>query len=309
MRGCCRAEAVETAIKAARKWAYTVKGVPDDKAEILVFNENFHGRTTTIVGFSSEPQYRAGFGPFAPGFRLLPYGDIEAVRQAIGPHTAAILIEPIQGEGGIIIPPDGHLAALRRVCDEHRVLLIADEIQSGLGRTGKMFAYEHEAIRPDMVILGKALSGGMYPVSVVLADDEVMDVFKPGDHGSTYGGNPLAAAVGRAALRVLVEENLIERSAQLGRTMMERLQGIDSPHIKEIRGRGLWVGIELHAAAGGARRFCESLQHEGVLCKETHEHVIRIAPPLTISRQDLDYGLERIEAVLSGDRVLQPAGG
>jgi len=302
------AEAVETAIKAARKWAYTIKKVPDDRAEILVFNENFHGRTTTIVGFSSEAQYRRGFGPFSPGFKLLPYGDIEAVEAAMHPNVAAILIEPVQGEGGIIIPPKGYFPALRQIADDQRVLLIADEIQSGLGRTGKMFAYEHEGIRPDMVILGKALSGGMYPVSVVLSEDEIMDVFRPGDHGSTYGGNPLAAAVARAALRVLVEERLVDNSAHLGKYMMERLEAMESPLVKEIRGRGLWAGIELHPEAGGARIYCEALQGRGVLCKETHEHVIRIAPPLMISRQDLDYGLDRIVAVLSAETVAQPTG-
>jgi ornithine--oxo-acid transaminase len=293
------AEAVETAIKAARKWAYTVKGVASGEAEILVFDQNFHGRTTTIVGFSSESQYQDGFGPFTPGFRILPYGDADAVARAITPNTAAILIEPIQGEGGIIVPPDGYLRELRRLADEHRVLLMLDEIQSGLGRTGRMFAYEHEGIRPDVLILGKALSGGLYPVSVVLADDEVMGVFHPGDHGSTYGGNPLGAAVARAALRVLVEEDLVRKSAQLGAYLIERLRAVDTPHVKEVRGKGLWVGVELHAAAGGARRFCEALQHRGLLCKETHEHVIRIAPPLVITRDEVDWALERIEEVLT----------
>ena len=293
------AEAVETAIKAARKWAYTVKGVPDGEAEILVFDQNFHGRTTTVVGFSSEEQYKRGFGPFTPGFRILPYGDAEAVAAAITPNTAAVLIEPIQGEGGIIIPPDGYLAELRRLTTENRVLLITDEIQSGLGRTGKLFAYEHEGIRPDIVILGKALSGGVYPVSAILADEEVMGVFHPGDHGSTYGGNPLGAAVGRAALAALVEEGMVENSAELGAYMLGRLSALDSPHVKEIRGRGLWIGIELHPEAGGARRFCEALQRDGVLCKETHDHVIRFAPPLVISREEVDWALERLERVLT----------
>ncbi len=292
------AEAVETAIKAARKWAYTVKGVPDDQAEILVFENNFHGRTTTIVGFSSEPQYRANFGPFAAGFRILPFGDIEAVRAAIGPNTAAVLFEPIQGEGGIIIPPDGYLTQLRQLTDEHRVLLIADEIQSGLGRTGRMLACDHEQVRPDMVVLGKALSGGFYPVSAVLADDEVMDVFTPGDHGSTYGGNPVAAAVGCAALDVIVDEKLVERSAELGDYLIQGLGRLESPRVKEIRGRGLWVAIELHPEAGGARRFCEQLQRQGLLCKETREHVIRLAPPLVITREQIDWALERIAGVL-----------
>ena len=301
------AEAVETAIKAARKWAYTVKGVPYNQAEILVFSQNFHGRTTTIVGFSSDEQYRSGFGPFAPGFVLLEYGDIQAVRDAMNPNVAGVLIEPIQGEGGIIIPPDGYLAEISNLCREHSALLMMDEIQSGLGRTGKMFAYEYENIRPDVLILGKALSGGLYPVSVMLADNEVMDVFTPGDHGSTFGGNPVAAAVGRAALDVIVEERLVENSATQGAYLIERLAELDSDLVKEIRGRGLWVGIELHPEAGGARRFCEALQREGMLCKETHEHVIRIAPPLVIQREDLDWAIDEIIGVLSGDRELQAA--
>ena len=297
------AEAVETAIKAARKWAYTVKGVPADQAEILVFTENFHGRTTTIVGFSSEDQYKSGFGPFTPGFKILPYGDAEAAREAMSPNVAAILVEPIQGEGGIIVPPAGFLRRLREMTREHNALLVTDEIQSGLGRTGKFFAYEHEDIRPDIVIIGKALSGGLYPVSAILADDEIMSVFKPGDHGSTYGGNPVGAAVARAALAVLVDEKLVENSAELGTYAVERLQRLDSPHIKEVRGVGLWIGLELHPSAGGARRFCEALQHRGLLCKETHEHVIRVAPPLTISRGELDWALDNLEAVLGGEAV------
>ncbi len=295
------AEAVETAIKAARKWAYKVKGVEKDHARILVFDNNFHGRTTTIVGFSSEEQYRDGFGPFTPGFELLPYGDAAAVEQALEAaqgNVAAILIEPIQGEGGIIVPPDGYLTRLRELSIEHKCLLILDEIQSGLGRTGKLFAYEHEGIRPDIVIIGKALSGGFYPVSAMLSDDEVMDVFRPGDHGSTYGGNPVAAAVATAALEVLVDEGLVERSARLGEHLMDRLRGFDSPHIREIRGKGLWVGIELHPEAGGARRFCEELRALGLLCKETHDHVIRLAPPLVIEKKDLDWALERLATVL-----------
>lgn len=293
------AEAVETAIKAARKWGYTVKGIDEGQAEILVFSNNFHGRTTAIVGFSSEPQYRHGFGPFPPGFRILPYGDAAAVRRAMNDRVAAVLVEPIQGEGGIIVPPKGYLAELRAITREHNALLICDEIQAGLGRTGKLFAYQHEGIQPDIVILGKALSGGVYPVSAIVATEEVMGVFHPGDHGSTYGGNPLAAAVARAALKVLVDEKLIERSAQLGEYMYTRLSTIVSPHIKEVRGKGLWIGIELHPEAGGARRFCEALQKEGLLCKETHDHVIRIAPPLTISQEDLDWAIERLERVLT----------
>ena len=293
------AEAVETAIKAARKWAYTVKGVARDRAEILVFSNNFHGRTTTIVGFSSDSQYRDGFGPFTPGFRILPYGDFEAVAEAMHAEVAAVLIEPIQGEGGIIVPPDGYLRHLRELTEKHGALLMMDEIQSGLGRTGKLFAYQHEDIRPDVVILGKALSGGLYPVSAVLADDEVMGVFHPGDHGSTYGGNPVAAAVATTALEVLVEEGLIARSESLGRMAIERLRSLDSAHVKEVRGRGLWIGIELHPEAGGARRFCEALQRQSVLCKETHDHVIRIAPPLVITREELEWALGKIEAVLT----------
>lgn len=293
------AEAVETAIKAARKWAYTVKGVAADEAEILVFDNNFHGRTTTIVGFSSDAQTRAGFGPFTPGFRRLPFGDADAVAAAMTPNVAAVLVEPIQGEAGVLIPPDGYLKRLREITREHNALLITDEIQSGLGRTGRMLAYEHEEIRPDIVILGKALSGGAYPVSAIVADDEVMGVFKPGDHGSTYGGNPLGAAVARTALRVLVEEGLVENSARLGAYALERLQRLESPHVREIRGRGLWIGIELKPEAGRARRFCEALMAEGMLCKETHEHVIRIAPPLVITGEELDWALERVERVLT----------
>jgi ornithine--oxo-acid transaminase len=296
------AEGVETAIKAARNWAYTVKGVPDGKAEILVFENNFHGRTTTIVGFSSEATYRNGFGPYAPGFRLLPYGDAAAVERALeenGPNVAAVMVEPIQGEAGIIIPPDGFLAQLRELTRRHHALLVTDEIQSGLGRTGKLFAYQHEGIRPDVVIVGKALSGGFYPVSGILADDAVMAAWKRGQHGSTFGGNPLAAAVASAALRVLIDEKMIENAAVLGPYFLERLHRIDSRHIKEVRGRGLWIGIELHREAGGARRFCEALQTEGLLCKETHDHVIRIAPPLVIKREQIDWAMERLERVLT----------
>ncbi len=291
------AEAVETAIKAARKWGYTVKGIPENQAEILAFSGNFHGRTTTIISFSDEPQYREGFGPFTPGFRVLPYGDLEAVRRAMHANVAAVLVEPIQGESGIHIPPQGFLKGLAALCRESRSLLIADEIQSGLGRTGKLFAYEHEGIRPDLVIVGKALSGGFYPVSAILADEDVMGVFRPGDHGSTFGGNPLAAAVARAALRVLIEEGMIENSARLGQYFLERLRTLKHPHIREVRGRGLWIGVELVPEAGGARRYCEALARKGLLCKETHVHTIRFAPPLVITREDLDWAFERVEAV------------
>jgi ornithine--oxo-acid transaminase len=293
------AEAVETAVKAARKWGYTVKGIPEDQAEIIVFSGNFHGRTTTIVSFSSDPAYRYGFGPFTPGFTILPFGDIEAVKAAMNPNVCAILVEPIQGEAGIVAPPEGFLKQLRELTTAHNSLLVCDEIQSGLGRTGKLFAYEHDGIRPDIVIIGKALSGGMYPVSAILADDDVMGVFKPGEHGSTYGGNPLGAAVAREALKVIVEEKMVERSAELGEYFMQRLTAINSPHVELIRGKGLWIGIVLTPEAGGARRFCEALQNEGMLCKETHENVIRVAPPLTVTREEIDWAAERIEKVLT----------
>jgi ornithine--oxo-acid transaminase len=290
------AEAVETAVKAARRWGYRVKGIPDGKAEIIVCANNFHGRTTTIVSFSSDEQYRDGFGPFTPGFKIIPFGDANALRDAITPNTCAFLVEPIQGEAGINIPPAGYLKAVSEICRQNRVLLIADEIQAGLGRTGKLFAFEHEGIRPDAVIIGKALAGGFYPVSAVLASKEVLGVFGPGDHGSTFGGNPLACAVARAALRVLVDEKLIERSAELGGYFLAKLRGLHSPHIKEVRGRGMWIGIELNKPA---RPFCEALKQLGVLCKETHDVVIRIAPPLVITREEIDWAVERIEKVLT----------
>jgi len=293
------AEAVETAVKLARKWGQTVKGVPAAQGEILVFDNNFHGRTTTIVGFSSSAQYREGFGPFAGGYRLLPFGDADAVRTAMNERTVAVLVEPIQGEAGIVVPPARYLAELRELTERHNALLITDEIQSGLGRTGALFAYQHDGIRPDIVTLGKALSGGFYPVSGILADSALMNVFKPGDHGSTFGGNPLGAAVAREALKVLVEERMIENSAKLGADALERLRAIRSPHVQEVRGRGLWIGIELKPEAGGARRFCEQLATEGILCKETHTHVIRVSPPLVISRQELDWALDRFEKVLT----------
>jgi len=293
------AEAVETAVKAARKWGYTVKGIAEDQAEILVFDGNFHGRTTTIVSFSADEEYRFGFGPFTPGFRILPYGDLKAVRRAMNPNVCAVLVEPIQGEAGIVAPPEGFLAGLRELTTEHNSLLVCDEIQSGLGRTGRLFAYEHENVRPDIVIIGKALSGGMYPVSAILADDEIMGVFHPGEHGSTYGGNPLGAAVAREALKVLVEEDLLSRSAELGDVFMDQLRTIDSDHIELIRGKGLWIGIVLKPSAGGARRFCEALQAKGLLCKETHETVIRVAPPLTISLDEINWAVEQIREVLT----------
>jgi ornithine--oxo-acid transaminase len=290
------AEAVETAIKAARKWGYKVKGIADGKAEIIVCANNFHGRTTTVISFSTDEQYRDGFGPFTPGFKIIPFGDADALRDAITPNTCAFLVEPIQGEAGIIIPPAGFLKQAEEICRKNHVLLIADEIQSGLGRTGKLFAYMHEGIQPDAVIIGKALAGGFYPVSAVLASKEVLGVFHPGDHGSTFGGNPLGCAVARAALRVLVEEKLIERSAELGDYFLKKLQGLNSPHIKGVRGKGLWIGIELNTPA---RPFCEALKQLGVLCKETHDVVIRIAPPLVITKAEIDWAFERIATVLA----------
>ncbi|MBI3475414.1 MAG: ornithine--oxo-acid transaminase [Acidobacteria bacterium] len=289
------AEAVETAVKAARKWGHKVKGIPENKAEIIVCANNFHGRTVTIVSFSTDEQYRDGFGPFTPGFKIIPYGDAAALRQAITPDTCAFLVEPIQGEAGIVIPPAGFLKEAAVICRENRVLFIADEIQSGLGRTGKLFAFMHEDIRPDAVIVGKALSGGFYPVSAVLASKEVLGVFNPGDHGSTFGGNPLACAVARAALRVLVEERLPERSAELGAYFLAQLKTLRSAGLKEVRGRGLWIAIEMH---GMARPYCEALKDEGILCKETHDHVIRIAPPLTITREEIDWAVARIQKVI-----------
>ena len=293
------AEAVESAIKAVRKWGYEIKQVPDGQAEIIVCANNFHGRTLTIVGFSTEEQYRQGYAPFTPGFKIIPFGDAEALEQAITPNTVGFLVEPIQGEGGVIVPPTGYLKDARRICDENNVMLILDEIQTGLGRTGKLFAEEHDGIEADLTIIGKALSGGFYPISAVLSNKEVLGVFKPGDHGSTFGGNPLACAVARAALKVLTEENLIENSANLGSYMMDRLREIPSLHVKEIRGKGLMIGVELHRQAGGARRFCEALQSKGLLCKETHQHVLRIAPPLIIQKPDIDWALERIADVLT----------
>lgn len=293
------AEAVETAIKAARKWGYKVKGVADGQAEIIVCEGNFAGRTTTIIGFSDEAQYKDGFGPFTPGFKNVPFGDADALEAAITPNTVAFFVEPIQGEGGVIVPPAGYLKRVREICDTNNVLLVTDEVQSGLGRTGKLFAQQHDGVRADIVTIGKALSGGFYPVSAMLADKKVMDVFNPGDHGSTFGGNPLAAAVARAALKVLTEENLIENAAEMGDYLMGRLSRIESPHIKEVRGKGLLIGVELFPEAGGARRFCEALMNEGLLCKETHDNVVRFAPPLTINKEDVDWAMERIEKVLT----------
>jgi ornithine--oxo-acid transaminase len=292
------AEAVETALKLARKWGMKVKGVPDGQQEIIACAGNFQGRTISIISFSDEPQYREGFGPFTPGFKLVPYGDADALEAAITPNTVAFSLEPIQGEAGVIVPPEGYLQRVREICSRHNVLLITDEIQTGLGRTGYFLAAQHEGVRGDIVTIGKALSGGFYPISAVLCDAEVMNVLKPGDHGSTFGGNPLGSAVAREAVRVLVEEGMIENAREQGDYLMGRLQRLESPHIKEIRGRGLLIGVELHPEAGGARRFCEALMEEGLLCKETHTHVIRFAPPLIITRDEIDWAMERIERVL-----------
>ena len=289
------AEAVETAIKTARKWGYQIKGIPEGNAEIIVCANNFHGRTTTLVSLSTDSQYRDGFGPFTPGFKVIPFGDAPALRDAITHNTCAFLVEPIQGEAGIVIPPAGFLKQAAEICRQNRVLFMVDEIQSGLGRTGKLFAYMHEGVRPDVVIIGKALSGGFYPVSAVLSWWGILRVFQPGDHGSTFGGNPLGCAVARAALRVLVEEKLVERSAELGAYFLGLLHTLRSPDLKEVRGRGLWIGIELYSPA---RPYCEALKEEGILCKETHDKVIRIAPPLTISREEIDWAFERIRKVV-----------
>ena len=289
------AEAVETAVKTARKWGYTAKGIPDGHAEIIVCANNFHGRTVTIVSFSTDEQYRRGFGPFTPGFKIIPYGDARALAAAITPNTCAFLVEPIQGEAGIIIPPEGFLREAAEICRRNRVLLMADEIQSGLGRTGKLFAYMHEGIHPDVLIIGKALAGGFYPVSAVLASGEILGVYQPGDHGSTFGGNPLGCAVARASLRVLIEEHLVERSAELGAYFLERLRALRAPDLREVRGRGLWIGIEMNSLA---RPYCEALKQQGILCKETHDRVIRIAPPLVITREEIDWAFDRIRKVI-----------
>ncbi|APH57772.1 Ornithine aminotransferase [Granulibacter bethesdensis] len=294
------AEAVESAIKVARKWGYQIKGVPDGQAEIIVCAENFHGRTTSIVSFSTDEMARREFGPFTPGFRVVPYGDIAALEAAIGPNTVAFMAEPIQGEAGVIIPPDGYLRAARALCTRYRVLMILDEIQTGLGRTGKLLAEEHEGIEADVTLLGKALSGGFYPVSAVLSTDEVLDVLRPGEHGSTFGGNPLACAVARAALRVLTEEGMIENAAVIGAHLLNGLRAIGGAIIREVRGRGLMLAVELHPDAGGARRICEQLQTRGLLCKETHDHTIRIAPPLVLTRDQADWALDHFHAVLAG---------
>ncbi len=293
------AEAVETAIKLARKWAYRVKGVPHDQAEIITCAGNFHGRTVSIISFSTEPLYREDFGPFTPGFVSVPYGDAQAIARAITPRTAAVMIEPIQGEAGVILPPEGYLRSVRQICTQNNVLMIADEIQTGLGRTGRLFACDHEQVRPDIMVIGKALSGGFYPVSAILADHPVMSLFRPGEHGSTFGGNPLGAAVARAALKVLVEEKMVENAAVMGEYFLEQLAEIPNRNIQEVRGKGLLIGVELKPEAGGARRFCEALSKRGILAKETHVNTIRFAPPLVIDQQVLDWALPVIREVLN----------
>jgi ornithine--oxo-acid transaminase len=293
------AEAVETVIKAVRKWGYLVKGVPENQAEIIVCENNFHGRTITIVGFSTDKPSRDNFGPFTPGFKIIPFGDSNALEAAVTPNTVAFLAEPIQGEAGVIIPPDGYLHKARSICSQNNVVLVLDEIQTGLGRTGKLLAEEHEGIEADLTLIGKALSGGFYPISAVLSNKEVMDVLRPGEHGSTFGGNPLACAIARSALKVLVEEHMIENAAKMGDYFLSRLLEIKAPHIKEVRGRGLMLAVEMTADAGGARKYCEQLMARGLLCKETHESTIRFAPPLVITREEIDWALERIEPVLT----------
>jgi ornithine--oxo-acid transaminase len=293
------AEAVETAIKTVRKWGYETKGVPAGAAEIVVCDGNFHGRTTTIVGFSSEDQYKDGFGPFTPGFRMVPFGDLDALAEAFNPNTVGFLVEPLQGEGGVVVPPEGYLAGAAALCKEHNVPLIGDEIQTGLGRTGRLFCSDWDDVRPDLLVVGKALGGGVYPVSAVIADAEYLSVFNPGDHGSTFGGNPLGAAVGRASLRVILEERLSEKSDELGSWFMDELRALDSPHVREVRGRGLMIGVEIKEASGTARPFCEALQARGMLAKETHHQVIRFAPPLVIEKAVLEEALVDIAEVLA----------
>jgi len=293
------AEAVESCIKAVRKWGYKVKGIPEGQAEIIVCENNFHGRTVTIVSFSTEAQYRDGYAPFTPGFKSIPFGDAAALEAAITPNTVGFLVEPIQGEAGIIVPPAGYLREARRICTAHDIVLMTDEIQTGLGRTGKLLAEEHEGIEADLTMIGKALSGGLYPVSAVLSNKEVLGIFQPGDHGSTFGGNPLACAVARMALKVLVEEGMIENAARMGDSLMAGLRALRSPLIKEVRGKGLLIGVALYPEAGGARRFCEALMARGLLCKETHQHVIRLAPPLVVTQAELDWALEQIEKALA----------
>jgi ornithine--oxo-acid transaminase len=293
------AEAVETAVKTVRKWGYTVKGVPEDRAEIIVCENNFHGRTISIISFSTDQNARSGFGPFTPGFKVIPFDNVEALEAAITPNTVAFLVEPIQGEAGVIIPQADYLKGVRALCEKHNVILILDEIQTGLGRTGKLLAEEHDGIEADLTLIGKALSGGFYPVSAVLSNTEVMNVLQPGEHGSTFGGNPLACAIARASLKVLVEEGLVENAASMGTHFLAGLKQISNPYIKEVRGKGLMIGLEFYPEAGGARPYCERLKENGILCKETHEHIIRFAPPLVITKEEVDWALEKIARVLT----------
>ena len=293
------AEAVETVIKAVRKWGYKVKGIPKDQAEIIVCENNFHGRTITIVGFSTDENSREGFGPFTPGFKIIPFGDVDALEATITSNTVAFMVEPIQGEAGVIVPPTGFLRKAKSVCEKNDVVLILDEIQTGLGRTGKLLAEEHDGIEADLTLIGKALSGGFYPVSAVLSNKEVMDVLRPGEHGSTFGGNPLACAIARTALKVLIEENMIENAVVMGEYFLSKLLQTKSPYIKEVRGKGLMIGVELIPEAGGARQYCEALMAQGLLCKETHENIIRFTPPLVITKEEIDWAMERIEHVLT----------
>jgi ornithine--oxo-acid transaminase len=293
------AEAVETVIKAVRKWGYKVKGVTKDRAEIIVCENNFHGRTITIVGFSTDEHSRDGFGPFTPGFKIIPFGDVSALEAAITPNTVAFMVEPIQGEAGVIIPPKGFLKEAKSICEKNNVVLVLDEIQTGLGRTGKLLAEQHDGIEADLTLIGKALSGGFYPISAVLSNQEVMDVLRPGEHGSTFGGNPLACAIARTALKVLIEENMIENAAAMGEYFLSKLSRIINPYIKEVRGKGLMLAVEFIPEAGGARRYCEALMTQGLLCKETHENIIRFAPPLVITQKEIDWAMERIDKVLT----------
>jgi len=298
------AEAVETVIKAVRKWGYSLNGVPENQAEIIVCENNFHGRTIAIIGFSSERQYREGFGPFPSGFKIIPFGEARALEEAITPNTVAFLVEPIQGEAGVIVPPPGYLREIKSICKQNDVVLILDEIQTGLGRTGKLLAEEHDDIEADVTLIGKSLSGGFYPISAILSNTEVLGVFMPGDHGSTFGGNPLACAVARTAIKVLIEEKMIENASKLGDYFLTQLRGIKSPYIKEVRGKGLMIGVELVPEAGGARGFCEQLMAQGLLCKDTHENVIRFMPPLIISKEEIDWALKKIEPILVGNKPI-----
>ena len=295
------AEAVETVIKAVRKWGYQVKGVPADQAEIIVCENNFHGRTITIVGFSTDSSSKEGFGPFTPGFKIVPFGDSEALEKAVTPNTVGFLVEPIQGEAGVLIPPEGYLRDAKALCEKNQIVLILDEIQTGLGRTGALLAEEHDGIEADLTLVGKALSGGYYPISAVLSNSEVLGVLRPGEHGSTFGGNPLACAVARTAMKVLIEENMIENAARMGDYFLSELKKIKSPIIRSVRGKGLLIGMEIDPEIGGARKFCEKLMDRGLLCKETHENIIRFAPPLVITKAEVDWALERIESVMIED--------